>query len=154
MVDESMIIEATAAELLDALDNGGTIASVAERNPGFGWEEGYQVAAEICRMRRARGERTVGRKIGFTNRNIWAEYGATAPIWGHVYDHTLVPAENSRPTVSLEGAVQPRLEPEIVFGLAQPLAAGVVEPSRVLERVAWVAAARRDLVLPTMEAFP
>ena len=69
-------------ELLGALDNGATILSVAEHNPGFGWDEGYAVAAEIVKLRRARGERTVGRKIGFTNRTIWAEYGATAPIWG------------------------------------------------------------------------
>ena len=48
------------------------------------------MSAEILRLRRARGERTLGRKIGFTNRNIWAEYGATAPIWAHVYDTTLM----------------------------------------------------------------
>src|SRR5262249_2981820 len=33
--------------------------------------------------------KTVGRKIGFTNRNIWPQYGATAPIWAHVYDGTV-----------------------------------------------------------------
>ncbi len=37
----------------------------------------------------ARGERPVGRKIGFTNRTIWAEYGVYAPIWGDMYDTTL-----------------------------------------------------------------
>ena len=67
-----MNIQAIARELLDALDRGGTILSVVGRIPGFGWNEGYAVAAEILRLRRARGERTVGRKIGFTNRNIWA----------------------------------------------------------------------------------
>jgi 2-oxo-3-hexenedioate decarboxylase len=134
-------IEKIAGELLRAFDAGGTIASVVERNPGFGCEEGYLVAAEILRLRRARGERTVGRKIGFTNRNIWAEYGATAPIWAHVYDRTLVFAEDQRASVSLSGSVRPRLEPEIAFRLARPLAAGVSEPSRILECVEWVAPA-------------
>ncbi|MDP1718724.1 MAG: hypothetical protein Q8L40_11680 [Burkholderiales bacterium] len=82
-----------AAELLAALDHGKTIPSVAERNPGFGWDEGYDIAAEIVKLRRARGEKTVGRKIGFTNRNIWPEYGATSPIWAHVYDDTLIFAD-------------------------------------------------------------
>jgi len=132
--------EEIARELLAALDGGDTVASVVERNPGFGWDEGYRVAAEITRMRRARGERTVGRKIGFTNRNIWAEYGATAPIWAHVYDRTLVRAEGDGATVSLLGSARPRLEPEIAFRLARPLEAGVTDPSRILERVEWIAA--------------
>jgi 2-oxo-3-hexenedioate decarboxylase len=128
-----------ARELLDALDSGGTIQSVVERNPGFGWDQGYAVAAEILKLRRARGERTVARKIGFTNRNIWAEYGATAPIWAHVYDRTLVHAPDNRATVSLERSARPRLEPEIAFKLKAPLPAGARDPVRILEAIAWLA---------------
>ena len=36
--------------------------------------------------RLARGERVLGRKIGFTNRTIWAEFGVDAPMWGYLYD--------------------------------------------------------------------
>ena len=128
-----------AHELLDALDRGKTIPSIVGRHPGFDWDEGYAVAAEILRLRRARGERTVGRKIGFTNRNIWAEYGATAPIWAHVYDRGLMSSADGRATVSLRGSVQPRLEPEIAFGLKAPLAAGVGDPRRVLDAIEWIA---------------
>jgi 2-oxo-3-hexenedioate decarboxylase len=59
-----------ARELLDALDRGGTIPSIVERHPRFDWDEGYQVSAELLKLRLARGEKVVGRKIGFTNRNI------------------------------------------------------------------------------------
>lgn len=128
-----------AQELLAALDRGGTVASIVARNPGFGWDQGYAVAAEILKLRRARGERPVGRKIGFTNRNIWAEYGATAPIWAHVYDRTLILASTHRASVSLKGSVRPRLEPEIAFKLKAPLAAGITDPARVLESMEWVA---------------
>ena len=134
-----MTIRTFAGELLHALDRGGTVPSIVARDPGFGWDEAYAVAAEILRLRRARGERTVGRKIGFTNRNIWAEYGATAPIWAHVYDRTLVTAERNRATLSLKSSARPRLEPEIAFKLKAPLAAGVTDPARVLESVEWVA---------------
>jgi 2-oxo-3-hexenedioate decarboxylase len=134
-----MTIPTIASELLDALDRGSTIPSMVARNPGFGWDDGYAVAAEILKRRRARGERTIGRKIGFTNRNIWAEYGATAPIWAHVYDRTVIIAERSRATLSLRGSAQPRLEPEIAFGLKAPLTAEVTDPARILESIEWVA---------------
>jgi 2-oxo-3-hexenedioate decarboxylase len=128
-----------ARELLAALDAGATVRSVVERNPGFGWDEGYAVAAETLKLRRARGERTVGRKIGFTNRNIWAEYGATAPIWAHVFDRTLTYATDGRSTIALKGSARPRLEPEIAFRLKAPLPAGVNDPARILEAVEWLA---------------
>jgi 2-oxo-3-hexenedioate decarboxylase len=130
---------AIARELLAALDGGRTISSIVHRHPGFDWDEAYAVAAAILALRRARGERTVGRKIGFTNRNIWAEYGATAPIWAHVYDTTLQRTAGDRAIVSLKGSIQPRLEPEIAFGLRTPLAAGVDDPRRVLDAVEWLA---------------
>ena len=134
-----MDVTVIARELLDALDRGGSLPSIVGRHPGFGWDEGYAVAAEILKLRRARGERTVGRKIGFTNRNIWAEYGATAPIWAHVYDSTLVRAVDDRAALSLKGSARPRLEPEIAFRLKAPLPAGTRDPARILEAVEWLA---------------
>lgn len=137
--DSRMDTTAIAKELLDALDRGRTIRSVVERHPGFDWDDGYEVAANLLKLRQQRGERPVGRKIGFTNRNIWPEYGATSPIWAHVYDRTLVFAENHRATVSLRGAARPRLEPEIAFKLKAALPAGVSEPAQVLQVIEWLA---------------
>jgi 2-oxo-3-hexenedioate decarboxylase len=134
-----MHIESIARELLEALDRGKTIATNVESKTGFGWEQGYQVGAALLKLRRARGEKPLGRKIGFTNRNIWAEYGATAPIWAHVYDRTVVVAERHRAAISLKGSARPRLEPEIAFMLKAPLPAGITDPVRILERIEWVA---------------
>ena len=128
-----------AEQLLAAYDSGKTIPSITARHPDFGWDQGYAVLAEILRLRRARGERTPGRKIGFTNRNIWAEYGATAPIWAHVYDTTLTLAAGDRATVSLKGSVQPRLEPEIAFKLKAALPAGIEDRGAVLDAIEWYA---------------
>ena len=126
-------------ELIDAFDRGTVIPSIIERNPHFDWEAAYRVAADIVRMRRSRGEKTIGRKIGFTNRNIWPEYGATAPIWAHVYDHTVQMASGGSADVSLAGSVQPRLEPEIAFKLKAPLPSSINDPARVLETIEWYA---------------
>jgi len=131
--------KAIAKELLDALDHGLTIRSVVERYPGFEWNDGYEVAADLLARRQQRGERPVGRKIGFTNRNIWPQYGATSPIWAHVYDRTMVFASNHRATVSLRGAARPRLEPEIAFKLKAALPAGVSDPAQVLQLIEWFA---------------
>jgi 2-oxo-3-hexenedioate decarboxylase len=76
----------------------------------------------------------VGRKIGFTNRTIWQRYGVHEPIWGTVYDRTLIHAENDSARVSLAGLVNPRIEPEICFHLrAAPGSA------RLLDCVDWMA---------------
>ena len=126
-------------ELMDALDQGKVIPSIVGRNPHFDWDAAYKVAADIFRARRARGEKPVGRKIGFTNRNIWAQYGATAPIWAHVYDRTLVHAADGHAGISLKGSARPRLEPEIAFRLGAPVTAGASRPEQVLEAVEWLA---------------
>jgi 2-oxo-3-hexenedioate decarboxylase len=131
--------ETVARELLAALDEGALLPSIAQYDPAFGWDEAYDVAAEIAALRRARGEIPVGRKIGFTNRNIWPEYGATSPIWAHVYDRTLIHARDGEATLSLKGSAQPRLEPEIAFRLKAPVAAGCREPEQVLRSVEWYA---------------
>src|SRR5205823_330494 len=85
----SMHLEAIATELLAALDESSTLDAITARDSGFDSDAAYLVGAEILRRRRARGERPIGRKIGFTNRGIWAEYGVSAPMWAHVYDTTV-----------------------------------------------------------------
>src|SRR5262245_66294930 len=83
-----MNTDAAATELLHALDNRSLIEPFTGRDQGFDNRAAYEVSAEILRRRRARGEKPIGRKIGFTNRLIWEEYGVSAPMWGHVYDRT------------------------------------------------------------------
>lgn len=90
-------------------------------------------------MRRSRGERPAGRKIGFTNRNIWPEYGATSPIWAHVYDTTLIFATGNRAKVSLATSASPRIEPEIAFRLSAPIAPGLRDPAQILRSIEWFA---------------
>jgi 2-oxo-3-hexenedioate decarboxylase len=77
----------------------------------------YRDALAVRVLRIARGERPAGYKIGFTNRTIWQRYGVFAPIWGTVWDTTLTHCEG-RGSIDLSGTCQPRLEPEIVFGIA------------------------------------
>ena len=76
----------------------------------------YDAALALRQLRLARGERSLGYKIGFTNKSIWPRYNATAPVWGTVYDTTLSFCEGSS-SLSLAKVCQPRIEPEAVLTL-------------------------------------
>jgi 2-oxo-3-hexenedioate decarboxylase len=80
-------------------------------------EQSYAVARALHETRVREGWRPIGRKIGFTNRSIWSRYGVYQPIWGTVYDRTLIESTDNQATVALEGLCLPRIEPEICFKL-------------------------------------
>ena len=84
-----MDIQGVADEVFAVLGTGRQIAPFSARWPDFGLEDAYKVAAAVRARREARGERPIGRKIGFTNRTIWAEYNVYAPMWDYVYDTTV-----------------------------------------------------------------
>ncbi len=135
----SNTIQTIARELLAAYDRGTLVSTPSARDPAFDWTAAYEVTAAIYALRRARGEHPVGRKIGFTNRNIWAEYGATSPIWAHVYDSTLVYAKNNTATLSLSGSTAPRIEPEIAFKIGAPVPVGCKDAATILRSIEWLA---------------
>jgi 2-oxo-3-hexenedioate decarboxylase len=98
----------------------------------------YRVAAINDQRRLGAGERPAGWKIGFTNRSIWPRYGVHQPIWARVWDSTLTLLDGAEAQVSLAGLVQPRIEPEIVFGLASTPTPGMDEAA-LRGCLAWVA---------------
>lgn len=98
----------------------------------------YQQALALRTLRVDRGERPVGYKIGFTNRTIWPRYEVYAPVWGTVWHTTLTRSSDGTGELSLTRLCQPRLEPEIVFGMAAtpPLNATLAE---LFGCIAWLA---------------
>ena len=107
---------AVARTALAALDGAHPVAPFTAADAGFGLPEAYRAAARLQALRVTRGERPVGRKLGFTNRTIWDEYGVHAPIWGPVYDTTVRPLGAA--PVPLAGLAEPRIEPEVILRLA------------------------------------
>jgi 2-oxo-3-hexenedioate decarboxylase len=93
------------------------VAPFSQRYPGLTPAAGYAAAQRLHEHRVAQGWKPVGRKIGFTNRTLWQRYGVHEPMWGMVYDRTLIHARDNEATVALDGLVQPRIEPEIAFKL-------------------------------------
>ena len=133
-----MNTEVIATELLDALDGNTMIGAITGRDPTFDADAAYLVSAEILRRRRARGEKPIGRKVGFTNRTIWPEYGVSAPIWACVYDSTVTCLDEPTGSLAIGHLVQPRIEPEIVLHFKS--APRATEDEReLLSNVDWIA---------------
>ena len=125
-----------ADQILAAIDGPSQIAPFTDRDPSFRIEQAYATLAELRKKRIARGERQVGRKIGFTNRGIWDDYKVYAPIWGYMYD-TTVSALSASPALQVSRFSEPRIEPEIVFKLAKDIGAGIDEAG-LLNSIEWV----------------
>ncbi len=125
-----------AAEALDAIDHRKRLEPFTGRVEGLDLAAAYRVTAQIYERRIARGEKRMGRKIGFTNRTIWEEYKVFAPIWGYMYDTTLFDIAEAR-EVAVSRFAEPRLEPEIAFGFSRAPRAGMSE-AEIFDCVAWV----------------
>ncbi|WP_349358136.1 hydratase [Stappia sp.] len=126
-----------ADELLSIADGAGNRAPITDGDPGFDLARAYRVSAAIRDRRIARGARALGWKIGFTNRTIWDEYDVHAPIFGPVYDTTVARIDGEA-RCGIAHLMEPRIEPEIVFRIAAPLAPGLSE-AELLARIDGVA---------------
>jgi len=123
-----------ARELISIHETPREVPPFSATERALAADTGYEAAQALHEHRVAAGWRRIGRKIGFTNRTIWPRYGVYEPIWGSVYDRTLVRAAGDRARVSLQGLVNPRIEPEICFGLrAAPTG------RRLLDCIDWMA---------------
>lgn len=132
-------IEAIASLLMDAYDRRETIPPITSEHPDFDTDAAYEVLAVIEQRRRASGWRSVGRKIGFTNRTLWPRYNIWQPMWASMWEHGIHPADDGRASFSLLPLVQPRIEPEVVFCLREALAP-TDDATEILRRTEWIAA--------------
>lgn len=130
-------IVSLAQQVLRCLDDHQQMALVSTAYPEMTLADAYAVTRLLREAFEARGEKIVGRKIGFTNRDMWRVYGVRAPIWGYCTGRT---THSLRPdgVVRCADFVEPRIEPEIVFGLRAAPVAGM-NARALLDCVEWLA---------------
>jgi 2-keto-4-pentenoate hydratase len=122
----------------------GTMVSPREVSPfsdrfsGFGLEDAYDVVNEVRRRREARGERVVGRKIGFTNASAWKGYGISGPIWNYLYDTTTLDLASKQGIFQLGTQPNVRMEMEVAFGLHRAPELGMGD-DELLDCIEWAA---------------
>jgi 2-keto-4-pentenoate hydratase len=130
-------LDSIAAEAFGALEQTHQIPPFSSRSRGLSVDDAYRVTPRVRQMFEARDAKVMGRKIGFTNRTIWAQYNVYAPIWGYAYDRTVHDLAVT-PTLSLRQFSEPRIEPEIMFGLGSVPSAGMDEAA-LSACIDWVA---------------
>lgn len=127
-----------AATMLALWDESRLQAPASAEAGDFDTGAAYEIAGEAMRRREAAGWRRAGRKIGFTNGEVMRRYGMAMPIFGYLYDRTLSHADGDRASVAVEGLVQAKIEPEIVFCLRSSPPA-TRDPIALLGSVEWLA---------------
>ncbi len=131
-------IEIIAREIHSAYQSGGTISPPSAR-PGFDLDAAYAVEAKLKQFREAAGHKAVGRKVGFANKAMWRVLKLETLLWAHMYDDTVHYAPNNSAALSIANPRSLKIEPEIVFGLKEPIAAPVLDAFPALAAVDWLA---------------
>src|SRR5499427_5081280 len=125
---DALDVKGVANEVVASLAGHCQIPTFSSRPGGLTLAQAYRVTALLRAAFEARGEKITGRKIGFTNREMWKVYGVQSPIWGYVTDHTVHELADKK-VMFVKDFVEPRIEPEIVFGLKATPSPGMDEPA-------------------------
>ena len=133
-----MNLEAIANELKSAQDRRQPVEPVTSRVPEFNMDAAYGVAGRIHAARLREGAAALGRKIGFSNRNLWPLFDVHESVWAYVYDTTVARSRDNRRRCGIGRFLEPRIEPEIVahFSAAPPRSD---DPAELLACIDWLA---------------
>jgi 2-keto-4-pentenoate hydratase len=132
-------VEALARELLSAYEAGEMVAIPPSQRPGFDLNTAYAVEAALKQLREAGGHRAVGRKVGYANKAMWRVLKLETLVWAHMYDNTVHYSDRNSATLTLAHPRSLKIEPEIVFGLKQPIMGETSDASAALASTDWLA---------------
>jgi 2-oxo-3-hexenedioate decarboxylase len=135
--DPSPDLAPIAGDVLAALANKRQISPFSSRPGGLSLGDAYLVTPLLRSAFERRGEKITGRKIGFTNSGMWKAYGVESPIWGYATERTTRDLAQAG-TVNAVDFLEPRIEPEIIFGLKAAPSPGMTDDA-LLDCIDWVA---------------
>jgi 2-keto-4-pentenoate hydratase len=131
--------EALAGELLSAYEKGKMVAVPPSGRRDFNLNTAYEVEATLKQLREAGGHRAVGRKVGYANKAMWRVLKLETLVWAHMYDDTVQHSDRNSATLTLPQRRSLKIEPEIVFGLKQPIIAEGLDATAALASMEWLA---------------
>lgn len=126
-------IEALAGALRAAESTRQPIPPLSEAVPGLTLEDAYAVQVLNTERRLADGAAIVGRKVGLTSKPMQQMLGVAEPDFGAILDDMVVEEGDD---VRLDRLLQPRVEAEIAFLLADDLTGPGVGTTAALRAVA------------------
>ena len=133
---KTLDLKAVAGDVVASLASHRQIPTFSSRPGGLALADAFRVAPLLRAAFEARGEKITGRKIGFTNRKMWKVYGVEAPNWGYTTDHTTHELAHTQ-VQRVNDFVEPRIEPEIMFGLKAAPEPGMSKAA-LLDCIEWV----------------
>jgi 2-keto-4-pentenoate hydratase len=98
----------------------------------------YQVQRELADARLADGAHVVGRKIGLTSEAVQKQLGVDTPDFGILFDDMRRTGDQ---TIEVDGLLQPKIEAEIAFVLAEDLDGDDFSPERIRSAIQYATAA-------------
>jgi len=114
------------------------VAIPLSSRPGFNLNTAYEVETQLRQFREAVGHKAVGRKVGYANKAMWRALKLETLVWAHMYDDTVQHATSNSATLAIAHPRSLKIEPEIVFGLKQPII-GELDAAAALACVDWLA---------------
>jgi len=144
-------VETLALELQSAYEAGKMVAVPPSERPGFDLNKAYEVEARLKQFREAGGHRAVGRKVGYANKAMWRVLKLETLVWAHMYDDTVHYSDNNLATLGLPHTRSLKVEPEIVFGLKEPVSGEPSDAAGALGSVDWLAVGFEIIDCPFLE---
>jgi 2-oxo-3-hexenedioate decarboxylase len=136
-MSSTLDLKQLASELAGAYANRTTISSPSTRDAAFDMADAYAVEGELVQRRQASGRSTTGLKVGYANKAMWRALKLETLVWAHMYDDTVLYASGGKASLSIAKMTAPKIEPEIVFKVKEPVAGA--DPSAILAGVEWLA---------------
>jgi 2-keto-4-pentenoate hydratase len=132
-------IESLAQELLSAAETGQMVSVPPSSRPSFDLDTAYAVEATLKRIRQSGGHRAVGRKVGYANKAMWRVLKLETLVWAHMYDDTVHYSDQNQATLPVVHPRSMKIEPEIVFGLKEPIISQSLDAAAALACADWLA---------------
>ena len=133
-------IESLARELMSAHETGQMVNAPPSERPGFDLDAAYQVEGMLSKFREAAGHRSVGRKVGYANKAMWRILKLETLVWANMYDDTVHYSGGNSAALSIAHPRSLKIEPEIVFGLKEPVTMeNPPDAADALARTDWLA---------------
>jgi 2-keto-4-pentenoate hydratase len=116
IVEETRRLAAIAQALWDAEQSGIATAPLTAHSDPLDIRDAYTIQRINLARRFARGEQTIGHKVGLSSRAMQMQLGIDAPDFGVLTDAMAIPSQGG---LDLDQLIAPRIEAEIAFRLSR-----------------------------------
>src|ERR1019366_9995202 len=114
------------------LDGSVRVPAPSSLDGAFNMDSAYAVEAAIAQMH---GSRPAGIKVGYANKAMWRVLKLETLVWAHMYEDTVHYAYGGSAEYGLPAHRAPKIEPEIVFKLKEPITTAGLDAAAVLHSV-------------------